>query len=265
MAISEFVTTKQTQEALDWITPLHFERQQNDSINQRQEGTGLWLLQSDEFTQWLKQPQQTLFCPGIPGSGKTVMTSIVVEHLRTKFQDNPEVQIGHIFCSYQPTYQQTNLDVLLSLLRQLAVTNCALLPTVEEFHKRHSKSSTRPNADEVRVQLSKTALSYKKVFVVIDALDEYCSFDPEELKTLLSEIFSLQKEAPINFFATSRFISEITECFSCCIVKEIRAQEEDILRYVNKRILLLVRSTISQYPDTQESVRCRLVKCADGM
>lgn len=34
-----------------------------------------------EFTKWLNGPTKTLFCPGIPGAGKTTITAIVIDQL----------------------------------------------------------------------------------------------------------------------------------------------------------------------------------------
>jgi hypothetical protein len=53
---------------VDWLTPIDYASQQSDFISRRQEGTGLWLLESDEFQEWLGQSKKTLICPGIPRS-----------------------------------------------------------------------------------------------------------------------------------------------------------------------------------------------------
>jgi hypothetical protein len=66
-----------------WLTPTNFFAQQSDIISKRQDGTGLWLLNSKEYKMWIDGRVPTLFCPGIPGAGKTIMSSIVVDHLRT--------------------------------------------------------------------------------------------------------------------------------------------------------------------------------------
>ena len=64
---------------LDWLTPVDYGPQQTDNIRRRQPGTGQWLLDSAEYQTWLKTSKQTLFCPGIPGAGKTILTSIVID------------------------------------------------------------------------------------------------------------------------------------------------------------------------------------------
>lgn len=77
--------TEHSRRIPNWITELDFDSQHNDNLKSRLEGTGLWLLQSEEFNHWISRPQQTLFCPGIPGAGKTMPSSILVEHLRAQF------------------------------------------------------------------------------------------------------------------------------------------------------------------------------------
>src|SRR5216117_3237475 len=73
---------------IDWLTPIDYSTQQIDFIGRQQKGTGLWLLNSNEFQQWLNTSRGILFCPGIPGAGKTMMASIVVDYLCDKFQND---------------------------------------------------------------------------------------------------------------------------------------------------------------------------------
>src|SRR5947207_5778174 len=105
---------------------------------------------------------------------------------------------------------------------------------------------------------------YAKVFIIIDALDEYQASD-DSRRLFLRSIFNLQAQAHINIFATSRFIPEIELQFERCIRKEIRAQHNDILRYLDGRIPQLLRSQISKYSDLQDLVRREVAKAIDGM
>jgi len=66
---------------LEWLSPMDYGGEQGDILSIRQPGTGQWLLDTQQFQLWLQKDQQSLFRPGIPGAGKTVLTSIVVEHL----------------------------------------------------------------------------------------------------------------------------------------------------------------------------------------
>jgi AAA+ superfamily predicted ATPase len=64
------------QAILEWLTPIDYAPQQNDFISKLQKGTGQWLLNSNEFRQWVINRNQILFCPGMPGAGKTMLASI---------------------------------------------------------------------------------------------------------------------------------------------------------------------------------------------
>jgi hypothetical protein len=69
----------------------------------------------------------------------------------------------------------------------------------------------------------------------------------------------------VNIFATSRFIPEIESQFEKCIWKEIRAQHDDILKYLDGRIPQLLRSQISKYRDLQDLIRGEVLNAVDGM
>src|SRR3569833_2546138 len=76
---------------LGWLTPVDYTPQQHDFISKRQTGTGQWLLDSAEYQTWRQTAKSTLFCPGIPGAVKTILTSIVVEFLTTRSFEDPTV------------------------------------------------------------------------------------------------------------------------------------------------------------------------------
>lgn len=81
---------------LDWLTPVDYAPQQSEFINQRQAGTGQWLLGAKEFETWTETQKQTLFCHGIPGAGKRFLhlfwsTSSLVVSETTK------VLVSHTF------------------------------------------------------------------------------------------------------------------------------------------------------------------------
>jgi len=107
---------KERQFIADWLTPVDYTLQQSDFLSRRQQGTGQWLLDSKEFKDWLGKTKQTLFCPGMPGAGKTIITSVVVYHLHIIFQNDPAVGIAYLYCNFQQQQNQKALNLLLSLL-----------------------------------------------------------------------------------------------------------------------------------------------------
>jgi hypothetical protein len=57
-------------------------------------GVGQWLLSSNEFQGWLNQNKQTLFCPGIPGAGKTMKP--LRYHPQSEVEGEPHLAIFNL-------------------------------------------------------------------------------------------------------------------------------------------------------------------------
>jgi hypothetical protein len=248
-------------EILNWITPVDYGPQHSDFLRRKQPGTGQWLLESTEFQTWLKDDNQTLFCPGIPGAGKTIITAIVVHHLLTLFEDDVNTGIAYLYCNFRRDDQKAE-DLLASLLKQLTQRRSSLPDSVKSLHDKHKVKQTRPSFDEISRTLQSVAALYSRVFIVVDALDE-CHATGGCRERILMEIFK-QAKRRANFFATSRFIPEITEKFQGSISLEIRASEQDVRRYIDGHISHLP-TFVRRNPDLQEEVKAEIVKAVDGM
>jgi hypothetical protein len=255
---------QERQAILDWLTRVEYTSQQNDFIARRQEGTGQWLLDSDEFQDWLNQTGQTIFCSGIPGSGKTIITSIVVDYLCSKYESNTSVGIAYLYCNFRRQHEQKPEDLLASLLKQLVQKKSSLPEGLKSLYQRHKDNKTQPSINELSSALQSVVVGSSWTFILIDALDE-CQVSYEERDRLLSAVFSLQAQAHINLFATSRHVPEINLRFEGCLSKDILAQDNDVFSYVNGRLSNVRRPRISKYPDLQDAIRREVVKAADGM
>lgn len=251
------------QTILDWITPIDYAHQLNDFIARRQAGTGQWLLDSIEYQTWVETNKQTLFCPGIPGAGKTILTLIVVEDLTTRFQHNKHIGIVYLYCNFRRQHEQKVEDLLASLLKQLTQGQSSLPDTIRSLYNSHQDKRTRLSFDEISRALQSVITIYSRVFIVIDTLDE-CQVSYNCRERFLSELFSLQTKYGATLFATSRFIPEITEKFRGSISLEIQASEHDVRRYIDGYISNLP-SFIRRSPEFQEEVKTEIVKAVDGM
>jgi hypothetical protein len=197
------------QAILHWLTPIDYAPQQNDFIGQRQAGTGQWLLESGKFQEWLKSGKP-LFCPGIPGAGKTILTSIVIDYLNTRFSNDLTIGSAYIYCNFRRQDKQTSYDLLASLLKQLTQGQASLPDSVKSLYDKHKITHKRPSLDEISKTLQSVAAMYSRVFIAVDALDEYQESNGGRA-TFLSEIFNLQERCLASLFATSRFIPEISQ------------------------------------------------------
>ncbi|KFY28869.1 hypothetical protein V493_02720 [Pseudogymnoascus sp. VKM F-4281 (FW-2241)] len=219
---------KEYNAVLDWITLVNYGPQHNDFINRRHAETGKWLLESLEFKEWT-ETGNTLFCPGMPGAGKTILTSVVVDELNTRFRNDKSIAIAYLYCNFRQQHEQRAEDLLASLLKQLIQRQRSIPSSVQTLYKSHRWENKELSFDEIVTSLkSVAATTFSRVFVIVDALDE-CQVSDNGRTKFLDTILSLQAECQtsINIFATSRFIPEIKERFTDAIQREIVAHTED--------------------------------------
>jgi predicted ATPase len=245
----------------DWLTPINYHPQQSDYLKRRQPGTGQWLLNSAESQAWLKTKKQTLFCPGIPGAGKTILTAIVVDDLTTWDSSDLAIGVAYIYCNFQQQGTQKIDDLMASLLKQLAQGHSSLPGSVKDLYDQHKTRRTRPLLDEILRVLQSVAKMYSRAFIIVDALDE-CQVSDDSRARFLSELFSLQTRHEVNIFATSRPIPQIINQFNGSVQLEIRAHDEDVRKYLDGRISQSESKIVKTYC---EKIKTEITKAVGGM
>lgn len=248
---------------LDWLTPIDYTSQQSDFIGRRQPGTGQWLLDSTKFKTWVDTSKQTLFCVGIPGAGKTILTSIVVEELTSRFSKDKNIGIAYVYCNFQRQSDQKLENLLGSLLGQLCQGQSSLPDSLKSLYDNRKERQTRPLSDEISRTLQSVATLYSRVFIIVDALDE-CQASDGCRTRFLTDIFSLQAKHEVNLFVTSRFIPEIVKKFDGSASLEIRASKEDIEKYLDGHMGQLP-SFIERNRQLQEEIKTEISESVDGM
>lgn len=236
----------------------------------RQPGTGQWFLDSARYQMWLETQKNTLFCPGIPGTGKTIPASIVIEDLFSRFESDQEVGIAYLYCNFQRQDTQKVDDLLASLLRQLAQRRLFMPGELTALYDKHKDKQTQPSVDEIFAGLQSVVRIYSRVFIVVDALDE-C--DKECMSIFLSQIFSLQASTTANLLATSRPIEVIKRRFEGRgEMAHISARDEDVEKYLDQDMETLpllekdnegLSETRKEYLRNQ--IKTTLIKGVDGM
>ncbi|KAL7910736.1 hypothetical protein GGI35DRAFT_478150 [Trichoderma velutinum] len=254
---------KDQQEILEWLTPIDYASQQRDYMNIRQPDTGHWFLNSEEYQTWVGSDKQTLFCPGIPGAGKTIMTAAVINNLYTTYKDNAKIGISYLYCDYRKQSEQRVEDLLTNLLKQLT-QGCATIPDcIQKLYTESKMKLNRPPLNELSEAMRSVCLLYSKVFIIVDALDE-CRVADGCRKYFLSEIFKLQGGTNTNFFATARNIPDILEAFKQSASLEISARDEDVQKYLAHNMERLP-PFVSRNLELQAEIKSTISRVAGGM
>ncbi len=204
-----------------------------------------------------------LFCPGIPGAGKTILTAVVVNELSTRFENDKTIGYAYVYCNFRRKHEQKAVDLVASLLKQLSQGQSSVPDCVGALHQKHKEKKTRPSFDEVTKALQVVTSMYSRTFIIIDALDE-CQTSDGCRSRLIAEIFDLQAKCGSSIFATSRFIPEITGKFDMSTSLKIRASKADIERFLQGNISKLNASN-DWSDELKELVKTSISDVVDGM
>ena len=129
----------------------------------------------------------------------------------------------------------------------------------------HNEGRTPLSVEKISRVLRSIAIDYSRIYILVDALDE-CQTSNGGRRRLLSEIFNLQIEGDVCFFATSRFIPEIQREFAGqgSISIEISASDDDVQRYLNGHMSQLP-SFVSRSSNLQEEIKTEIMEAVNGM
>lgn len=262
--ITDGFASKQTLAILDWVEPVDFSSEQNDLIGRRHPGTGQWILEDKTFKEWVDTANNTLFCHGIPGAGKTIITSVVVNHLNSHFRSK-DVGVAHIYCHFAQQADQSPRRLLASLLKQLAQTQSSIDPHLIQLYERYTATKSTPSMEDILDTLVSVICSVTSVFIIIDAIDELATSNGSQ-ETLVTSLFNVRDKVAgkMNLFVTSRRVPEIARWFEGGPTLEVRAREHDVRNYITNNMSRLP-SFVRNNPQLQEEVKVEILKSVDGM
>ncbi|KAJ7108251.1 ankyrin repeat-containing domain protein [Mycena epipterygia] len=245
---------------LDWITPLNFFQRQADIFSVWQVGTGEWLLSDPQFKSWESGTEQVLWCRGIPGAGKTVLSSMVVNHLRVESLN--DIGVACVYLNHKETEVQTPVNLLAALWKQLVIGK-TLSSAVHALYQQHHERDTRPSLDEILNLLQSAMAQHSRTYFIVDALDEY----PEDQRDVLLRYLSLLSRPTTSLMITSRPHVTLDPFLPNVQMMEIYATEDDILQYVDMHIQQSPRlfRHIKAHPELQEEICSKIINNVEGM
>ncbi|KAJ3453633.1 hypothetical protein MRS44_017880 [Fusarium solani] len=199
---------------------------------ERQPGTCQWLLDSVEYHNWVENGSQILYCPGIPGGGKTVVSSIVIHDLEIRFAADTTVGLAHIYCNSENQQNQDIRMLLASVLKQLCQRRPAIPDAVKSLHGQHIRLQTKPRIEELSKAIETVSALFQRIYLVVDALDEWKDIEADR-SLMLRELLSIQAKTGLNLFATSRPVLDIKKTLHGYTSVEISASRADVALYID--------------------------------
>lgn len=253
-------------EMLSRICPIDPSERQLEVFKVRREGAGTWLLESEQFLLWIaNEKKKTLLCTGVPGAGKTVLASIVIDYLEKKFANNDDIAVTYLYFDFrqQPEFS----DVLSSLLRQLLQGNTGLRGVTSDLCCRRQHNTGRLSEEEVQKELDLAISRCSKVFFIIDALDECLDVRVrgQFLMWIDTCLLKFNDDTSIKVLATTRHGAKLGRCsLSNGLSLKVKANREDMEDFLNGNLSYLP-DFIQRKPELWGYIRSQIVESARGM
>ncbi|OCL01600.1 hypothetical protein AOQ84DRAFT_383587, partial [Glonium stellatum] len=234
----------------------------------RCEGTCHWLLDKPEFRGWMEQTgPKHLWCYGIPGCGKTVLTGSVVDHLKTTFSAKDDTVIIYYFFDFT-----NNKSLHISTFLRCILHQAARLDSLPPNSQRRLEAlftdqvgQAEPDTDEVMKLFMHFYQKFKNAFILIDGLDEADKINQRNVKSFLKEV---QKMNGARIFASTHPDMDMSKVFSHGQTLQIRPEdlECDVEVFVTKQIEEYSQEELSVcLPSLLVFVKQVLLSGAEGM
>ena len=237
---SQVSKEQQKKEVLKWLSPLNFRPKQLDTLSRRTPSTGEWFLIEKNFMSWIEgSGPSCLFCSGIPGAGKTVLTSLVIYHLESCIATIKPL-VAYVYFDYKDQGRQTVTAILRSLLRQIIESIGEIPQAIQQLYDALPPDKEENTIDEDQcISLLEHLIGNESrdSFFIFDALDECPDIDHNS-NEVRSRITSAMKRLAIvgKVFITARPHVHPATVIPGCLFLQIRATDPDMRCYINSRI-----------------------------
>ena len=195
------------------------------------------------------------------GYADTFHRSYTINHLQGVVAERA-TRLTYFYLSYKDAEKQNIPALLASLISQIALSEPVLSSELIASYQAHGSGVTPLSHSECTQLLRSTISRYTKLFLIIDAFDEY----PEECRgQLLAELHDLKPG--VNMLITSRDLPTIERQLSKAVRLDIQARSDDILQYLRERIASLERlkSHIEKDPTLDNLISTTITAKAGGM
>ncbi|RKK95801.1 hypothetical protein BFJ71_g8267 [Fusarium oxysporum] len=219
-----------------WLSPPDSSTNANHARQLRHEGTGEWFLNSATFREWQTGSRRHLWLYGLPGCGKTVLSTTILDHLMN-LDDHIALDF---FFDFNDRMKQTVDGMLRSLVFQLYKLEIDSSRELDGLFQSHHDGRDQPATKTLLDCLHTMMRAPIKVFLVLDALDE-CTTRVELLKWV-KDVISTPELNRVRLIATGRpeaeFQREIPHLIGKdnCLLLDKDAINTDIRSYVMARL-----------------------------
>lgn len=260
-------TASEHQKSIQWLDGPDPSTNYNRALKVRTPNTGSWFIESSVYGDWIIRRGTLLWLHGIPGCGKTILSSTVLEHVLNQYRTKPDSAVLSFFFDFNDPEKQRHEKMIRSLICQLSMY-CSD-SVLQDLYSSCSNGLRQPTGKVLLITLHQMMTLMGDTYIILDALDE-CT-ERDELLTDLEEIVSW-KDTNFHLLTTSRKETDIEEALTPLshIRDRISIQSApvnaDIRTYIHDRLRVDRKlKRWQKHPRVQLEIEDTLLRKADGM
>ena len=220
-----------------WLSAPDPSSNHNSAQKKKQPTTGEWFTQSREFTDWKTQPRSFIWLHGIPGCGKTILASTIIQDVIRSFQSHPGIAVAYFYFDYNNSEKQSTGTFLRSLIVQLS-GQCPILPDfLQSAYSQSQNGQQQPTDESLELLICQMLKNFDNIYILVDALDE-CT-DRESLLEFKEKLMGWKLDG-LHLLTTSRKERDIDDSLQGLVTNQISIQsalvDADIRVHVLERI-----------------------------
>lgn len=246
-------------------------------FGERVEGTCSWIKQNETYQAWYqRQSSELLWICGPPATGKTYMSIFLTDELEKEIKkehlkEQDPSMLAFYFCSAQNDKRSTGVTLLRGLIHMILLQKPELVDCIlDDFIrlKRQNGLFALSNREALWRNFEKILLKVdtRKIYFILDALDEYEQNSLEWLLQKLTNLFpsNTQPQKPIlKILITSRRLPEVLPVYlsnfpHVNVNPGERCLENDLELFISSKLESLADAKSSIEND--ESKRAKLKK-----
>ncbi|KAH6999283.1 hypothetical protein EDB80DRAFT_724551 [Ilyonectria destructans] len=233
--VHKILTQNQRHEIYNWLertdpSPIHI---RNHKLYEPE--TGAWMKRSALWNNWLAGKPRCLWLRGIPGAGKTVLMSQLIEETKAHCKKSKDKTVTWVYYYFYHGHRQ---DETAAFLRWIISQLCRRSSFVPDGVQVMYQMGTQPSLTELLSALESVLHCFSRVHILLDALDE-SSTPRDDLLGVLRVLVTDPRFKKTQIIASSREyvdIEKVMEEFSIPIPMDNDLVEKDIRIYVRSRI-----------------------------
>lgn len=278
---SRLALSEEQNKILSAVSSLNPWEQYRFNLRTKQQGTGIWFLESPEFTDWLRIDNSALWVFGIPGAGKSVLASAAINKVLNNMAANDTVT-AFFFCDYKRPETHVPEALLRSLVQQIGRQNERCYQRLESFVSKHCRKPGDNGVElsvsnqlrdlsfevhDLEALLAQMAADLRQLVILVDGLDE-CG---DHVRSTVQALTHISHCSPhVKMYLSSRDIPDIRKAFGGWPSISIAARSIDLLLFVGEQIKSRVEKGIPKpleldSESTKVEIMDALVKGAEGM